>query len=175
MNWGPQSVTIFTGIPWILTTFRRTISYFSSYFSFFSRRSLGKAMKCAALEKRSTTTKTTGLPSDTGKPVIKFMAIWDQGRSRIGRWCRWPARRRLEDFCWAQTGQACTKAQIFFDISGHQNRRWTKSKVLSIPECPARGEVWPHLRTLDLVSLGTNKHPVGTSSGIYVSCSASRT
>ena len=47
--------------------------------------SLGSAMKCAALEKRSITVRMLVFPSDVGRPVTKSRVMCDQGRLGMGR------------------------------------------------------------------------------------------
>lgn len=50
----------------------------------------GKAMKWAALENRSTTTRIVVSLWDGGNPVIKSTNRWDQGRLGMGRGWRNP-------------------------------------------------------------------------------------
>ena len=71
---------------------------------------LGKGMKCAAFENRSTTVKTTVMPLEGGRAVTKSRAIWDQGLEGTGSGRSKPFRGRLDVLPVAQTEQAKTKS-----------------------------------------------------------------
>lgn len=57
-----------------------------------------RGTKCADLETRPTTVRTTAFPSDRGSPETKSKAMWDQGRGGVAKGCRRPAGAWWEDF-----------------------------------------------------------------------------
>lgn len=57
---------------------------------------MGRAMKCAALEKQSTMVHMVALPEDGGSPLMKSRAMCDQGLLGIGRDLRNPTGGELE-------------------------------------------------------------------------------
>ena len=117
MNWGPRSDTMSLGYPWILKTCVIIISAVS-----LAEDSLGRAMKCVILEKRSTTVSTVVLPLDTGSPVTKSMEMFAHGLEGIGRGCRIPIREPDDVLFRAQTEHASTYSQTSDLMAGHQNR-----------------------------------------------------
>ena len=127
-NWGPLSETMSVGIP----CRRKTCLTRRSAVSL-KDGSLGSAMKCAALEKRSIMVRMVVFPSDVGRPVTKSKAMCDQGRLGMGRGRRSPERGRVEVLFRAQTVQAEINERTSASMVGHQNRRRRKSRVRVIP------------------------------------------
>ncbi len=71
---------------------------------------LGKGIKCAAFENRSTTVKTTVMPLEGGRAVTKSSAMWDQGLEGTDSGRSNPSGGRLDVLLVAQTEQARTKS-----------------------------------------------------------------
>ena len=137
--------------------------------------SLGRAMKCTALEKRSITVRMVVLPSDGGKPVTKSRAMWDQGRLGMGRGRRRPERGRIEVLFWAQVAHGAIKERTSASIVDHQNRRRMKSNVRVIPGWQVSLEEWAQTSTLDRTAPGTNKRLGGPVPGSGCCLCARRT
>ncbi len=81
-------------------------------FGFHTEGNLGKGIKWAVFENRSTTVKTTVLPREGGRAVTKSSAIWDQGLEGTDSGWSNPSGGRLEVLPRAQTEQAKTNSRI---------------------------------------------------------------
>ncbi len=106
-NWGPLSETTSVGRPWMRKTWSMTATAVS-----LADGNLGRGMKWAAFENRSTTVKTTVFPLEAGRPVTKSSEMWDQGLDGTDSGWRSPAEGRLEVLETAQTEQAKTKHRM---------------------------------------------------------------
>ncbi len=136
---------------------------------------LGRGMKWAAFENRSTTVKTTVFPLEAGRPVTKSSEMWDQGLDGTDSGWRSPAEGRLEVLETAQTEQAKTKHRMSRAIDGHQNRCLIRNVVRLTPGWQATLEQWLHRMTSDRKVSGTNKRPGGHPDGGVTPCEAVRT
>ncbi len=169
-NWGPLSETTSAGRPWMRKTWSTTVAAVS-----LAEGNLGKGIKWAAFENRSTTVKTTVLPREGGRAVTKSSAIWDQGLEGTDSGWSNPSGGRLEVLPRAQTEQAKTNSRISRAMARHQNRCLTKNMVRPIPGWQATLEQWPHWMTLDRNPSGTNNRPVGHPGGGVTPSKAVRT
>ncbi len=127
--------------------------------------SLGRGIKCAALENRSTTVRMTVLPADEGRPVIKSRATWDQGRDGMGRGLSRPAGGELLDFVWAQTVHEAIKRRASRSRVGHQNRWRMAESVPLTPGWTVNLEEWAHWSTAKRAVTGTKRRFLGTLRG----------
>ena len=118
---------------------------------------LGKGMKWAALEKRSTTVQMQPLPSDSGSPVTKSIAIWDQGRCGTGSGLKRPAGDLLTVLFLEQLSQAATKAWMSSLMDGHQKRCPISAWVWVAPGWQAILELCPHSNTWGRTEEGTKR------------------
>lgn len=81
-----------------------------------------RGIKCAILEKRSTTVEIVVLPLEGCSPITKSNEMWDHGCWGAGSGCSRPICACVEVLFQAQTGQAATYSNTSFSIAGHQNR-----------------------------------------------------
>ncbi len=159
-NWGPLSETTSVGRPCKRKTWLTTVNAVS-----LAEGNLGKGIKWAAFENRSTTVKTTVLPWEGGRAVTKSSEMWDQGLEGTGSGWSSPSGGRLEVLPMAQTEQANTKLWTSWAIRGHQNRCFTRNLVRLTPGWQATLEQCPHWITSDLNPSGTNNRFGGHSTG----------
>ncbi len=169
-NWGPLSETTSAGRPWMRKTWSTTVAAVS-----LAEGNLGKGIKWAAFENRSTTVKTTILPREGGRAVTKSSAIWDQGLEGTDSGWSNPSGGRLEVLPRAQTEQAKTNSRISRAMARHQNRCLIRNMVRPIPGWQATLEQWPHWMTLDRNPSGTNNRPIGHPGGGVTPSKAVRT
>ncbi len=161
VNWDPLSDTMSEGRPWILNTWS-TITWAVSR----ADGNLGRGIKWAAFEKRSTTVRMTVFPAESGRPVTKSNAMWDHGRDGMGRGLRRPAGGVLLDLVWAQTWQEATKRRTSRSLVGHQNRWRIAANVPRTPGCATNLDEWPQWRTAERTTSGTNNVPSGARGGL---------
>ncbi len=169
-NWGPLSETTSVGRPWMRKTWSMTATAVS-----LADGNLGRGMKWAAFENRSTMVKTTVFLLEGGRPVTKSSEMWDQGLDGTDSGWRSPAEGRLEVLEMAQTEQAKTNHRISRAIHGHQNRCLIRNMVRLTPGWQATLEQWLHRMTLDRKVSGTNKRPGGHPDRGVTPCEAVRT
>lgn len=106
--------------------------------------SLGKAIKCTALEKRSITVRMVGLSCEGVRPVTKSKAIWNQVQLGTGKGCGRPASGRCEALLLVHTVQELMKALVSASMVGHQKRRFSRPRVQLQPGWQANsGAVTP--------------------------------
>ena len=80
-------------------------------------------------KKRSTIVRITDFPWDSGKPVMKSMAICDHGR--CGTRSGWSKPWGFGELALvrAQTGQDATNSSVSFRMAFHQNLRNKSARV----------------------------------------------
>ena len=115
VNWGPLSETMSAGMPCRQNTCLTRRSAVS-----LEEGSLGRAMKWAALGKRSITVRMVVLPSDVGRPVTKSRALCHQGiRLGMGRGRSKPERGWVEVLFRAQVAHAEINAWTSLSMVDH--------------------------------------------------------
>ncbi len=105
-------------------------------------------------------------PSELGRSVMKSMAMWDHGRSGMGRGWRRPAGKCREGFCVLQTWQWLTWMMVSLLRVGHQNRFWSNCTVALMPGWPELRAVWTRVMVLSRRFSGTNNLFSGQSGGM---------
>ncbi|KAD7116557.1 hypothetical protein E3N88_03825 [Mikania micrantha] len=93
---GSRSETISRGTPWSFTK-----SATKADATMMLVNEVANAEKCPYLESQSTSTIITVLPCETGRPVIKSMAMFSKTKLGIAKGCNKPLGGKHEDFiCW---------------------------------------------------------------------------
>lgn len=119
--------------------------------------SLGRAMKWAAFEKRSTMVRMT----DGGGPVIKSSAMCDQGFQGTGSGLRRPAGGELDTFFCAQLGQADTNSGTSRARDGHQKKCCINVQVRFLPRWQENFVEWAHWITWPRTAVGRTRAWIG--------------
>ncbi len=107
---------------------------------------------------------------------MKSIAMWDQGRSGMGRGWRRPAGTCREGFWVLQTWQWLTWEIVSFLRVGHQKRFWSSCIVALMPGWPELRAAWTSAMVLSRRVSGTNNLFSGQSGGIFwveLACSIS--
>ncbi len=123
-------------------------------------------MRRQAFENRSTTVRIVVWPLELGRSVMKSTAMWDQGRSGMGRGWRRPAGNCREGFWVLQTWQWLMWEMVSFLRVGHQKRFWSNCTVALMPGWPELRAAWTSAMVLSRRVSGTNNLFSGQSGGI---------